>query len=149
MRLPGSSARKGGNLPKGVIAGDQRHRHEPTADLVIAIMTPTIVRDIRGPSFYTRAAMLFAIGSILGGTSTDVVPLEVFTVGGRYPMGLEHCLWPRAILSVQNTRYCEDMVFFLYVFNSNLGSYGTKELFLRILMRRQGRRERGIKRCLQ
>ncbi len=37
--------------------------------LVIAIIMPTIVRDIGGASFYTWAAMLHTIGAILGGAS--------------------------------------------------------------------------------
>jgi hypothetical protein len=35
--------------------------------LVIAIIMPTIVRDIGGASFYTWAAMLYTIGAIVGG----------------------------------------------------------------------------------
>ena len=41
-----------------------------TQMLVIAIIMPTIVRDIGGASFYTWAAMLYTIGSIVGGAST-------------------------------------------------------------------------------
>jgi len=55
-------------------AGDRRHRDEPaTQMLVIAIIMPTIVRDIGGASFYTWAAMLYTIGSIVGGASTGMV----------------------------------------------------------------------------
>src|ERR1700730_15507078 len=43
-----------------------------TQMLVIAIIMPTIVRDIGGASFYTWAAMLYTIGSIVGGASTPV-----------------------------------------------------------------------------
>jgi hypothetical protein len=42
-----------------------------TQMLVIAIIMPTIVRDIGGASFYTWAAMLYTIGSIVGGASTE------------------------------------------------------------------------------
>jgi MFS family permease len=41
-----------------------------TQMLVIAIIMPTIVRDIGGARFYTWAAMLYTIGSIVGGAST-------------------------------------------------------------------------------
>ncbi|MBV8119042.1 MAG: MFS transporter [Alphaproteobacteria bacterium] len=41
-----------------------------TQMLVIAIIMPTIVRDIGGASFYTWAAMLYTIGAIVGGAST-------------------------------------------------------------------------------
>jgi MFS family permease len=44
-----------------------------TQMLVIAIIMPTIVRDIGGASFYTWAAMLYTIGSIVGGASTAMV----------------------------------------------------------------------------
>jgi MFS family permease len=44
-----------------------------TQMLVIAIIMPTIVRDIGGASFYTWAAMLYTIGSILGSASTSMV----------------------------------------------------------------------------
>jgi MFS family permease len=44
-----------------------------TQMLVIAIIMPTIVRDIGGASFYTWAAMLYTIGSIVGGASTGLV----------------------------------------------------------------------------
>src|SRR6266481_7724657 len=44
-----------------------------TQMLVIAIIMPTIVRDIGGASFYTWAAMLYTIGSIVGGASTGMV----------------------------------------------------------------------------
>jgi MFS family permease len=44
-----------------------------TQMLVIAIIMPTIVRDIGGASFYTWAAMLYTIGSIIGGASTGTV----------------------------------------------------------------------------
>ena len=41
-----------------------------TQMLVIAIIMPTIVRDIGGAQFYTWAAMLYTIGAIVGGAST-------------------------------------------------------------------------------
>jgi hypothetical protein len=44
-----------------------------TQMLVIAIIMPTIVRDIGGASFYTWAAMLYTVGSIVGGASTGMV----------------------------------------------------------------------------
>jgi MFS family permease len=44
-----------------------------TQMLVIAIIMPTIVRDIGGASFYTWAAMLYTIGAIVGGASTGTV----------------------------------------------------------------------------
>jgi MFS family permease len=44
-----------------------------TQMLVIAIIMPTIVRDIGGASFYTWAAMLYTIGAIVGGASTAMV----------------------------------------------------------------------------
>src|SRR4051794_17946424 len=44
-----------------------------TQMLVIAIIMPTIVHDIGGASFYTWAAMLYTIGSIVGGASTGMV----------------------------------------------------------------------------
>jgi MFS family permease len=44
-----------------------------TQMLVIAIIMPTIVRDIGGAAFYTWAAMLYTIGSIVGGASTGMV----------------------------------------------------------------------------
>jgi hypothetical protein len=44
-----------------------------TQMLVIAIIMPTIVRDIGGANFYTWAAMLYTIGAIVGGASTGTV----------------------------------------------------------------------------
>ncbi|HEY1301394.1 MAG TPA: MFS transporter [Stellaceae bacterium] len=44
-----------------------------TQMLVIAIIMPTIVRDIGGANFYTWAAMLYTIGAIVGGASTAMV----------------------------------------------------------------------------
>jgi len=40
---------------------------------VIATIMRTIVRDIGGASFYTWAAMLYTIGSIVGGASTGML----------------------------------------------------------------------------
>src|SRR5437868_13680554 len=40
-----------------------------TQMLVIAIIMPTIVRDIGGASFFTLAAVLYTNGSIVGGAS--------------------------------------------------------------------------------
>jgi MFS family permease len=44
-----------------------------TQMLVIAIIMPTIVRDIGGARFYTWAAMLYTIGAIVGGASTAMI----------------------------------------------------------------------------
>jgi MFS family permease len=44
-----------------------------TQILVIAIIMPTIVADIGGAVFYTWAAMLYTIGSIVGASSTGAV----------------------------------------------------------------------------
>src|ERR1700751_2361218 len=44
-----------------------------TQMLIIAIIMPTIVRDIGGAGFYTWAAMLYTIGAIVGGASTGMV----------------------------------------------------------------------------
>ncbi|TMJ60199.1 MAG: MFS transporter [Alphaproteobacteria bacterium] len=40
---------------------------------MIAIIMPTIVADIGGAAYYTWAAMLYTIGSIVGGASTGIV----------------------------------------------------------------------------
>jgi len=53
-----------------VIGGIAMHA---TQMLVIAIIMPTIVGDIGGAAYYTWAAMLYTIGSIVGGASTGVV----------------------------------------------------------------------------
>ncbi|HKT19032.1 MAG TPA: hypothetical protein VJR47_13380, partial [Stellaceae bacterium] len=44
-----------------------------TQVLVIAIIMPTIVTDIGGAAYYTWAAMLYTIGSIIGASSTGPV----------------------------------------------------------------------------
>jgi len=44
-----------------------------TQMLVIAIIMPTIVADIGGAAYYTWAAMLYTIGSIVGASSTGIV----------------------------------------------------------------------------
>ncbi len=44
-----------------------------TQVLVIAIIMPTIVGDIGGAAYYTWAAMLYTIGSIVGASSTGAV----------------------------------------------------------------------------
>ncbi len=41
--------------------------------LVIAIIMPTVVGDIGGAAYYTWAAMVYTIGSIVGSSSTGVV----------------------------------------------------------------------------
>src|SRR5436305_8469785 len=53
-----------------VIGGIAMHA---TQMLMIAIIMPTIVGDIGGAAYYTWAAMLYTIGSIVGGASTGVV----------------------------------------------------------------------------
>src|SRR5436309_12033664 len=53
-----------------VIGGIAMHA---TQMLVIAIIMPTIVADIGGADYYTWAAMLYTIGSIVGGASTGTV----------------------------------------------------------------------------
>src|SRR2546429_3096409 len=46
---------------------------QATQMLVIAIIMPTIVADIGGAAYYTRAAMLYTIGAIVGASSTGGV----------------------------------------------------------------------------
>src|SRR5579871_1876700 len=53
-----------------IIGGIAMHA---TQVLVIAIIMPTIVGDIGGAAYYTWAAMLYTIGSIVGASSTGVV----------------------------------------------------------------------------
>jgi MFS family permease len=53
-----------------VIGGIAMHA---TQMLVIAIIMPTIVADIGGAAYYTWAAMLYTIGSIVGASSTGVI----------------------------------------------------------------------------
>ncbi|HEY3918986.1 MAG TPA: MFS transporter [Stellaceae bacterium] len=53
-----------------IIGGIAMHA---TQMLVIAIIMPTIVGDIGGAPYYTWAAMLYTIGSIVGSSSTGVV----------------------------------------------------------------------------
>ena len=68
-----------------------------TQMLVIAIIMPTIVRDIGGASFYTWAAMLYTIGSIVGGASTATVwsrlgARRAYTLGaGVFALGTLCC----------------------------------------------------------
>jgi MFS family permease len=68
-----------------------------TQMLVIAIIMPTIVRDIGGASFYTWAAMLYTIGSIVGGASTGMVwsrlgARRAYTLGaGVFALGTLCC----------------------------------------------------------
>src|SRR5437588_10210036 len=68
-----------------------------TEMLVIAIIMPTIVRDIGGASFYTWAAMLYTIGSIVGGASTGMVwsrlgARRAYTLGaGVFALGTVCC----------------------------------------------------------
>jgi MFS family permease len=44
-----------------------------TQMLVIAIIMPTVVSDIGGAAYYTWAAMLYTMGSIVGSSSTGVI----------------------------------------------------------------------------
>ncbi len=53
-----------------IIGGVAMHA---TQMLVIAIIMPTIVADIGGAAYYTWAAMLYTIGSIIGASSTGAV----------------------------------------------------------------------------
>jgi MFS family permease len=53
-----------------VIGGNAMHA---TQILVIAIIMPTIVADVGGAVYYTWAAMLYTIGSIVGASSTGAV----------------------------------------------------------------------------
>src|SRR5208337_5273336 len=53
-----------------IIGGIAMHA---TQVLVIAIIMPTIVGDIGGAAYYTWAAMLYTIGSIVGASSTGAV----------------------------------------------------------------------------
>jgi MFS family permease len=46
---------------------------QATQMLVIAIIMPTVVADIGGADYYTWAAMLYTIGSIVGGASTGTI----------------------------------------------------------------------------
>src|SRR5215813_14242255 len=68
-----------------------------TQMLVIAIIMPTIVRDIGGASFYTWAAMLYTIGAIVGGASTGMVwgrlgARRAYTLGaGVFALGTVSC----------------------------------------------------------
>ncbi len=68
-----------------------------TQMLVIAIIMPTIVRDIGGAGFYTWAAMLYTIGSIVGGASTAMVwgrlgARRAYTLGaGVFALGTMAC----------------------------------------------------------
>jgi MFS family permease len=68
-----------------------------TQMLVIAIIMPTIVRDIGGASFYTWAAMLYTIGAIVGGASTTMVwsrlgARRAYTLGaGVFALGTLGC----------------------------------------------------------
>jgi MFS family permease len=53
-----------------IIGGIAMHA---TQVLVIAIIMPTIIGDIGGAAYYTWAAMLYTIGSIVGASSTGAV----------------------------------------------------------------------------
>ena len=53
-----------------IIGGTAMHA---TQMLVIAIIMPTIVADIGGGAYYTWAAMLYTMGSIIGASSTGAV----------------------------------------------------------------------------
>src|ERR1700758_2492358 len=68
-----------------------------TQMLVIAIIMPTIVRDIGGARFYTWAAMLYTIGAIVGGASAGMVwsrlgARRAYTLGaGVFALGTVCC----------------------------------------------------------
>src|SRR6185437_4641424 len=53
-----------------IIGGIAMHA---TQMLVIAIIMPTVVGDIGGAAYYTWAAMLYTMGSIVGSSSTGVI----------------------------------------------------------------------------
>src|SRR5246127_237624 len=59
---------------------------QATQMLVIAIIMPTIVADIGGAAYYTWAAMLYTIGSIVGASSTGPVWAHLGARGG-YALG--------------------------------------------------------------
>ena len=77
-----------------VIGGVALHA---TQMLVIAIIMPTVVADIGGAAYYTWAAMLYTIGSIVGGASTGVVwarfgPRRSYTLAaGIFALGTLAC----------------------------------------------------------
>src|SRR6266550_265865 len=77
-----------------VIGGIAMHA---TQMLVIAIIMPTIVADIGGAAYYTWAAMLYTIGSIVGGASTGMVwsrlgARRAYTLGaGVFALGTVCC----------------------------------------------------------
>src|SRR4051812_18362739 len=77
-----------------IIGGIAMHA---TQMLVIAIIMPTIVADIGGAAYYTWAAMLYTIGSIVGGASTGVVwarfgPRRGYALGaGVFALGTMAC----------------------------------------------------------
>src|ERR1700758_4602533 len=68
-----------------------------TQMLVIAIIMPTIVRDIGGAGFYTWAAMLYTIGSVVGGAAAGTVwsrlgARRAYTLGaGIFALGTVCC----------------------------------------------------------
>src|SRR6516165_1474701 len=68
-----------------------------TQMLVIAIIMPTIVRDIGGGGIYTWGARLYTIGAIVGGGSTGVVwsrlgARRAYTLGaGVFALGTVCC----------------------------------------------------------
>jgi MFS family permease len=70
---------------------------QATQMLVIAIIMPTIVADIGGADYYTWAAMLYTIGSIVGGASTGAVwahlgPRRSYTLGALiFALGTVSC----------------------------------------------------------
>lgn len=70
---------------------------QATQMLVIAIIMPTIVADIGGADYYTWAAMIYTIGSIVGGASTGTVwarvgPRRSYTLGALvFALGTLSC----------------------------------------------------------
>jgi MFS family permease len=59
---------------------------QATQMLVIAIIMPTIVADVGGGAYYTWAAMLYTIGSIVGGASTGTIWARL-GARGSYTLG--------------------------------------------------------------
>jgi MFS family permease len=69
----GEIFRNGLGLYSALVIGGIAIAMNATQMLVIAIIMPTIVRDIGGRASNTWAAMLYTIGAILGGASTATV----------------------------------------------------------------------------
>jgi hypothetical protein len=88
-----------------------------TQMLVIAIIMPTIVRDVGGASFYTWAAMLYTIGSIVGtafgaaiaGVVANIAGLGAATdpvaVGHAVTAVYQFCVIPFGIAALLMSRF--------------------------------------------